>query len=177
MNIPHVFDNALATAHLALVAQQVFKEGEFLLGKGNFLVVFMHLVRVHVERDGAEHEPLGRRGHGPQLHFNALQQLRKMERLFDVVVGTGLQAGHGISHGVFGREEDKGRHELPGAQLLAYFQAREAGQHPVHEQQVVGLGLGLGEAVGAVVGHIYYKSFFFKPLLQEAGNTGFVFDE
>jgi hypothetical protein len=102
--------------------------------------------RGEVEREGAERHLAGAElgapgrldGRLPAQHrLDARHQLARVERLGQVVVGAGLEAGDAVHVVALGGEHDDGDAIAGGAQPPADRQPVLAGQHEVEHHQVV----------------------------------------
>ena len=175
MNVPDFFDDLGAATHLAFVAQQKFQEGKFLLRQADLLAVLPHLVAAGIQGDLAQREHGLFAGPGAQLYFDPLQQFRKVEGLFKVVVGASLQPEDGFVDGVPGRKENDGRSRKGRLALPANFDPTYTWHHPVEQQQVVFPRQGQLQARVPLVGHVDGKGFILQSLLQEFGDAHLVF--
>jgi hypothetical protein len=85
-----------------------------------------------------------------QHGFDAGQQLARIERLADVVVGAGLQADDAVHRLVTRGQQDDGNVLALLAQAAAGVCAVAAGQHAVQHQQVGRVAGDAGRQVGGV---------------------------
>ena len=97
-----------------------------------------------------------------------------MERLGQVVVGTGVEAGHAVAHPLAGREQDHGYGVALRAELAQHLHSAHVGQHDVEENHVVGTGEGQVETVDTRVRHIGTVAALAQDLgdrLRQAGRV------
>ncbi len=106
-----------------------------------------------VDREGAEVDPLGfalAPARATERRPDARDELLHLERLLDVVVGTGFESDDDIDGVGAGREHDD-RHRRGSADRPAHLEAVETRQHHVEQDEIEGLGrepIQAGLAVG-----------------------------
>ena len=137
------------------------------------------LARRRDEPDPAGLEDLGLLGataraaeHGP----DAGHQLRRAERLGQVIVRAGVQAGDPVGLGRPGRQHDHRDLALPPHQS-EHLEAVQPGHHHVEEQQVVPAVEGAGQAPAAVVHGLQANVTAGEKLLQQLAQFHVVIHE
>jgi hypothetical protein len=105
------------------------------------------------------------------------QQLGERERLDEIIVGAGIEAGHPVVDGVARRQEqDRRRHATP-AQVAQQRQSIELGQQQVEKDDVVARGQRMVASRDAIAGDIDGVARFAQALPQRAGNAALVLDD
>ena len=156
---PHLLEQDLTGEDLARLARQGDQEVELERGQRDQLVVAGDLVRGHVDDDVGDREQLGRLVLGPaQPCPHASDELLRLERLDDVVVGAGFEAENHVD-GVRLRGQHHDRHTGIGTQNPAHVDAVHAGQHQVEQHQVRAGLSDRGERLGAVPHHNGLETF------------------
>ena len=114
----------------------------------------------------------------PQHRPDAQRQLLHAERLADVVVGAGLEAGDAVVGVAQGGEHDD-RHVRPVdvAQDAAHLQAAEAGQHHVEHDHVRSDCGGRARALGAAGGDLHRQSVALEVAAHDVAHLGVVLDD
>src|SRR5215216_2589656 len=142
---PNAVEQLLARKYPAGTLQQKFQQTKLGRPQLDLAAAAKDATTVAVELDlaGAEDARNPLRLGAPQQRANARDQLRHGERLDDVIVGAGREAAHALVFFPPRREHDDRqlRGLRPRAQPAAQLDARQAGQHPV-EQNEIGHALG-----------------------------------
>jgi len=148
---PDPVEQLFAAQHLVGVGGQLAQEPELGARAVHLLAVDVPqqpLVGEHFEVPEREHGRLVLGGARPeQQRPDARTELLCHEGLGDVVVGTGLEAGHDVMGVGAGGDDDDG-HRTVAAQRPAALEPVHARQHEVDQRDVGGLG---GEAVERVL--------------------------
>ena len=76
----------------------------------------------------------------------ARQQLARIERLRQVIVGAEIEPDDPVDVVATGRQHQHGRLRARLAQLLQHVEARESGQHDVEDDQIEILALGAAQS-------------------------------
>jgi hypothetical protein len=119
-------------------------------------------------------------GHGrvdaPQVRAHARQQLLDRERLDQVVVGAGVEAGHLVVDRVLGRQDDD-RRVARLADAPRDLEAVQHGQHEVEHDEVGVEFAELREAGDAVVGDDGLVALGLQLEVDELGDLLLVLDD
>jgi hypothetical protein len=102
------------------------------------------------------------------------QQLAEVERLGEVVVGAGVEAGDAVLDGVAGGQHQDRRQHPGGTEPVAGLEAVDARQHHVEHDRVVGVGVRHPEGVLALYRHVREQAFLTEALANQARKLDFV---
>jgi hypothetical protein len=105
------------------------------------------------------------------------QQLFKLERLGQVIVGPGIQAQDLVVDGVARRQDEHVRLEPRLAPVAQERHAVDLGEHQVENDDVVAGGAGLVVALLAVLGGVDGEAFFFQAAAQGLCQRLVIFDQ
>ncbi len=158
MRTPHPVDQGLTGEDPPGVREQQLEQLELLQRQVDQLAPHQNLVTLGIEAHVAHDEGLASYlvvGHGgpPQHRAHAGDQLAQTVGLGDVVVGTHLEAHHGVDLAALGRDHDD-RHPALGPQLAADVDAVHLGQHHVQQHEVGAGGVEDVQSLGAVARHL-----------------------
>src|SRR4051794_1314792 len=133
---PHLLEQHLAREHLPRLAGQADEEVELERGEREGRAAAGHRVPRHVDHQVADGERLRRPLREPaDARPDPSQQLLRLERLHDVVVGPGLEAGDHVDRvALRGQHHDRDPGLRPD--LAADLDAALARQHHVEQHQV-----------------------------------------
>ena len=113
----------------------------------------------------------------PREGPEAGQQLLEGERLGEIVVGPGVEAGDAVIHVLKGREHEHGRSAFLAPQPLDERAPVHAREPPVDDENVVGARKRLGEAVLPPLRPVDLVPLLFEPPFNRPGDVGLVLDE
>ena len=171
---------------LARVAHQCLEHREFAGGECDQLAFLRETAQRQVEFEGAEGDGLrfqGRRARcflrrtAAQHRVHARQQLARVERLGQVVVGADLEADDAVDVLHLGGEHDDGRTVAGGAQPAADRQAILARQHQVEDDQVDVLARHQPVQGLAVLGQEDVEAFLAQIAAQQVADAGVVVED
>ena len=112
-----------------------------------------------------------------QQRFHAHFQFGQGERLGQVVVGTGTEAGDLVRQFIArGQHDHRHARSVSLAQASQHFVAFHARQHPVQDDDVIGLGGGQVQAGNAVRGGIQHMAARLEILEEVGDQAAVVFD-
>ena len=161
------------------VVPQVFKNFDFLTGKGEFFRATNTGVfaEVHAQATGNKltfvlHGLTAATEHG----VNTSEQHGNRERLRNVVVGTELKTVDDIVIRILCRQDNDGEGTVLLTDLVANGEAIHAREHQVQQDQVVLTREGFGKArlaVGTVLDHV---AVHIAEVDEAFGNGDFIFD-
>src|SRR5579884_812114 len=166
------------------VAGEVFEQGEFTGGKRDASPGARDFVAgyVHDEVAGADLAGLGARLELPAAADEGAQageQLLEGERLGEVVVGAGVEAGDLVLGGVERGEQEDGCGDALATQRAADADAVAAREEDVEHDDVEAVVVGPHERVGgvAVAQHLHLVPLVLKVALVAARQARLVFDQ
>src|SRR5690606_11425892 len=174
---PDLLEQHLAGEHLPGLAGQGDQQVELQRGQRDRLPVPLHGVPGHVDHQVADGELFRCRLLRPaQPRADAGDQLLRLERLHDVVVGTRFEAHDDVDRVALGREHDDGYAGLRPDQA-ADLDAVPAGEHQVQQHQV-GFGLAKsGQRLVAVGYERRLKTLTTQHNAEHLGQCGVVVDD
>ena len=174
---PDLLEEALARHDDPLVAHQVLEQLELALGELDLALTAGHLVRVRVQGqvgDGQRRRPAWRAA--AQQRAQPREQLLTLERLDEVVVGTGVQAlDAGLQRVAGGEHED--RHVVGRAQPAGHLDAVELGQPEVEDDEVGVERRRLAQRRLAVGGDAHLVALQAQRALEDLGDLLVVLDD
>src|SRR5882672_3745816 len=175
---PHALGDLGSAERLPGMAQQVFEYGELARRQHDLLRTARHSARTEIHRNVSRDEFVRRPQHGPpQERADAGEQFGERERLDQVVVGAGVEAGDAIIDGVPCREQQDRRRHAPLAQIAQQREAVELGQEDIEQDDVVGRRQRVVARFNAVAGQVDRVSGFAKALAKRARDAAFVLDD
>ena len=128
----------LARKHNASVAHQVFQNGKFLGRKRHRHAAAAYGAGRAVHREVCHSEHVADAGAGPARHHTKpRQQLVKGKGLYQIIVRTGIQAGHPVFNAVLRGKQNHRRTVALGAHAPQHLQAADARQHDVQHHGVI----------------------------------------
>ncbi len=137
---PDEIEQLRAREDAAGLLEQEFEQPELGGPEMNVAARAAHTARLAVEVDVARLQAIGDAlGPGaPQQRAHARHQLRHRERLHDIIVGADGQAAHALGFlAARGQHDDRQVARLVArAQSAADFEAGDAGQHPVEDDEI-----------------------------------------
>ena len=101
---------------------------------------------------------------------DAQQQFARFERLGQVVVGAGLEAGNAVV-GFAHRRQHQNRHAAAGPQIGGEIEPAFARHHQVEDDQVEGQTAQLGAGVGGIRGGRDHEAVLRQELAQQLPQT------
>ncbi len=114
------------------------------------LVVDAHVATDRVEGDIAGLQDGAKRTARPaQQGLGTGDQLAHGERLDEVIVGAGVEAGDAVLHGIARRQHEDGHRLATGPHLLQQFQPIAVGQAEIENGGVIGPDLQRSARIGA----------------------------
>ena len=113
----------------------------------------------------------------PAERVDPSQELLEVERLHEVVVRAGAQAGHPLAHGAPGREEQHRRMNASLTKSSDDAHAIELWQVPIEDDDVVIDRGGLSEGGTTVFTLIDHVSFFAETTPEQARHSRIVFHD
>ena len=164
------------------VAEQVEFLGRELHGHAGL----HHFGLPRVDRDVVELEAGGTRRAGrrrravagpPQQRLDAGQQLHRLERLHQIVVGAELQADDAVHDLTARGEHQDGRGDPALAQRAAYIEAVALRQHDVEHHEIEGARERARQAQLAVARGFDVVALRCQPIAQRELQAGLVFHE
>lgn len=173
----HVVEEAFAGEDVCGVAHEGVEEGEFVAGEGEGDGVDFEAEAVGVEAEGAAGEGEGLGAGAAEDGEGAGDEFAVVEGFGDVVVGAGLQAADAVVLLAEGGEHDEGLGGVEGADAGEEFEAGDAGEAEIEENEIGGMPAVEGEAAGAVGGAVDGPAFFLEEEGDDIGDVGFVLDE
>jgi hypothetical protein len=111
----------------------------------------------------------------PQLNADASQQFFEGKGFDEVIIGTVFEATYAVGDGIAGGEHDD-RDVRGGAQATSDFEAINAGQHQVEDDEILGRLTGNNEPTLTIMGDRDLKALKEESAPQVASNFGFVFN-
>lgn len=133
---PDLLEQHLSGEHLPGLAGERDKQIELQRSQRDLRTAARHLVGGHVDDDVGDRQQLGGLLLGAaQAGTHPGNELLGLERLDDVIVGTGLQTEHDVDR-VGLRREHHDRNSGVGPQHAAYVDAVHAGQHQVQQHKI-----------------------------------------
>ena len=123
-----------------------------------------------------QHHQLLDGGLPPQVGPDTGQQLPAVKGFTQIVVGAGIQAGHLVFHGGQRRQHHHRRHDSLAAAFPQDVRPAFAGEHPVHQRQVVGVLLQIVSAFLPVGAGFHRVALFFKDFAQHPVQFPVIFD-
>ncbi len=133
----HQIHEGFAREHAACILGERDQKRELVAGERALLPVHTHAARIAVDFKTAE--PQERRPPSrfpaPENRAQAGEELARLERLGQIVVGADLQADDAVC-GIPARGEHQHRRVLFRAQLAAHLESVDVGQHQVEHQRV-----------------------------------------
>ena len=152
--VPRVVEDPVAAEDLVRVQQEEPQQAELLGAQHEQLAAVPGHPRRRVEAERPQRQDGRQRALRPaQKRADARQQFFEGERLDQVVVGAGVQAGHLVRRRVPRRQHEHGQGHALLTQLPAEREPVHAREHDVEDQEVVGqLALRLAGAGGAAPG-------------------------
>ncbi len=119
----------------------------------------VRLARVDVEGQIGEAEDLARARRSPQKGAHAGEELVEGERLGEVVVGAGIEAGDAVRDEVAHREHQDGGRIAVGAEPPAHLEAVDARHQKVEHDGVDVLGRQHVERFGSLAREPHFVAF------------------
>src|SRR5271157_4075085 len=176
--VPDVLADLLAAHHTVLVEHQELNESVFLGGEAHGFPGARGGVAGGVQGEVGDLEHLGAQAGGPpQQGAQAGQQFLEVEGLGKVVVGPGIEALNAIVHGAARGQHEDGSAKARTAQFPADGVAVLHRQHDVENHDIVLVDGGLIQGLFAVAGDIDGVGLFAEAFGDEAGDSGFVFNQ
>src|SRR3954453_715438 len=180
---PDALEQLIAGQHQAAVIEQLPQQVELLWSELHLVAADCDLASPGVDLDGAVfHHGLGRPaallglGGAAQDRLDASDQLARVERLGQVVVGAHLEPDDLVDVVVAGGQHQDW-HVRGGADLPAHLEPVDVGQHQVEHHQV-GLGvLGLHQRLAAVAGDLDLVARVLQVHRDEGCNVALVLDD
>ena len=139
--------------------------------------VAAHAPRDQIDLAVAERAPRRRRAMPAEERLHARHQLRRPERLDDVVVGADVQPQHHVRLLPFGGEHEDRHVETVSAHCLADLVAVDRGQHHIEQNQIRLVLQSRVEAGLPVGGHGYLEPMTRKGIGQPAHDGRLVLDQ
>ena len=109
--------------------------------------------------------------------LDACTQLRQMERLRQVIVGTQVKPRHLVLDGVLGRDDDDILLLPHLLQLLQHSQPVAVRQHDVQQDTVIVVRADFHHGSPEVGSTLHDISFFLQRTLHQFAQGGFVFND
>ena len=172
-------DQLVAAEHASRPAHQRVQDPELSWRDRNRSAVERHLDGAGVEHEAIGHQHrlvLARRAVASKLHPDPRHELARAERLDDVVIGADVEADHLVGVTAARGEEHDG-HVRHLAQLTAYLEAVEAGQHHVEQHEVGSGSPSHGERLGTIRGERGSVALAFHVQTKEVPDLGIVVDD
>ena len=170
--------DAIAREDLARVAHEIFEELVFGQRQVDWTFAAHHLVRRGVQAQVGEDERFLMLVSGAaQQRADAGQQLVERERLDEVVVGTGVEAGDAIGDAVAGGQQQDRQARLGRAQTAADLQSVDTGQHDINDDEIGQLAEGFVERLFAGFGEIDLVAGEDQAASHHGENLGVVVDD
>ena len=179
----HALGQRLARLHLADRAHQHFEQPQLRAGEPHRLAGQRDFERRRIEPQRPDAHRMRRRvgiarRETPQHGAHARDQLARIERLRQVVVGAQLETDDAIDVGAVRGEHDH-RHRQAVAQPAQHLEAAERGQHHVEDHQVERMRL-LGEPLerlGAVAHQRHLEALAGQVLGEHLAELAVVVDD
>ena len=176
--LPDVTRQRLARHDLALVAHQEFEQLELTNGQVDRPATAQHLARDQIHLEVADREPRRIR-HAAAAHqrTDAGEQFGEGERLDEVVVRAGVEAGHAVLQRVARGEDEHRRLHAALAQRAQDLKAVAPRQRQVEQHHVERLRVDAEERrfAGALDHHVV--PFIFEAFAQGIGHLLFVLND
>src|ERR1700727_2757305 len=112
-----------------------------------------------------------------QLRFYAYQELRKIERLRQIVIGAGFEMRHLALDFVSRRKHQHRERRVRAAHTSQKLRAAQLRQHEIKDQQIVFIGVNVTLAIYAVGGKIDSKALRAQSARHELRQLPRVLDE
>ena len=176
---PDALEELFAADGGAAVLDEVAEELEFAGGERDEVAVADDVGLPEIDLDSTETEAaLGRWGRGAdaaEQDFDASEELGEFEGLGDVIVGAELEADYFIDGEAARGQHEDGEFEALLAELAADFEAIDAGERNVEQDQIEGLGGGALDGKLAGGGVIDGVAFGCEPVGQRHRERGLIF--
>ena len=104
-------------------------------------------------------------------------EFREFERLRQIVISAGVEPAHAIVDGIPRGQQQDGQTVGLLTQPAAQFEPGHPGKHDVENGDVVGLLVGKGDAVDAVVGEVDRVALAAQSSREECSHLGLVIDD
>src|SRR5690242_13761040 len=139
MEIPDILEQHGAGDDAALAAHQIFEQAELLRLEVDRLAgaADRPLQQVHLEIGGPQHGLRLADRRAPQQSRNPRQELRKGERLDQVVIGAGIETLDAVVYARHGGEKDRRHLVSRRPQHLDDAQSIEPGKHAVDDHRII----------------------------------------
>jgi len=139
IDAPNGFGDLGSGEHAVLVDDEQFEEGEFFGGEEDVFAGAANgfLIAIDFEVGDAIGDSGGDEHAAAAKSFYAGEELFEMEGFDEVVVGAGFEAGHFVFGGAEGGEHEDGEVGLVGADAAAEFEAADAREDDVEDDEVV----------------------------------------
>lgn len=175
--VEEVFVEGGAADDFAAMEHEVFEQGVFAGGEGNFFGVAGDAFGGGVELKIADSVGgAGLAGGATDEGAEAGEEFVEIEGFGEVVVGTLVEAFDAIGHGISGGEHEDGGGDA-GAESGEDLPAVESGEHDVEDDGVVLMVGGFVESFLAVAGGVDGIVFFTQGGGEAALEEGVVFDD
>ena len=176
--VPDVFGDVGAADHITLAAEQVLEKRVLLRREWNHSTAALDAPGARIDGQVTAREDRWReRRPAAEQRTHAREQLGKVIRLLQVIVGTGVEAFDPLIRFPAGGEHQDGHGESAGPQSAAELDAVDPREQHVENDQVVVVRAGLFESGGAVPGNVHRVRVFTESLGQNLGGDAFVFDD
>ncbi len=172
----------VATEGLSGVAQEALEQGELTRAEIDGVSLYEYPVRRLLEADRAiaEHGLRSGRRHGVTATQRAHPrgQLGEGERLDQVVIGTGVETGDAVGHGVTCGEHEDGDRDFAGTQRPSHVQATHVWQSDIEDDDIKATSVGgLIQRLPAGRGDIDDVPLLPEQTPQEGAQTIVVLDQ
>ena len=105
------------------------------------------------------------------------EEFLESERLWQVIVGAGVEAAHPIIDAVEGGKQKDGGVHAVAAEAPADLKTAHGGQEDIEHDDVVGAVRRKREPFFAVVGDVNGVAFFFEHAADDLSEAAFIFDD
>ena len=178
VHVPHLLGDERAGQDLAGPTHQEREQREFLRREIQRLLRARGPAADEIQFEvGQAHDFERSRRAAPQQGAHAREQLGERERLHQIIIRAEFEAAHAIMHGITRGEKQRGGLFTLAAQPTEDGPAILARHHHVEDDQVVGAGLRLVQAIRPVARRIHDESIFGQPFSQELPRLRVVFND